>query len=787
MEISQLLDDHQLGHATQGFVDAGVTTYRALMALTMQDYQSVGVVVMSDRRKLFEAIQKLKREGSNAAAAGAPPTQGQQAPPQHSSPTRESPQPQPMAGGQQPRPYLHAGSTAPPSQQPSQPASQPQHRRAATHDDELSLMAGGRQNSRQAHHSHSASASAEVVMLDDDDAPPAQQRRQDQYFAAQPQRAEPPRREISLNPSSSSAAPAARDSPATPGQPRQQSFDAAARRVAPGAPLGPSAMRAQSPTPPTRGVAGRRRGRITVAIRKRPLSSSEAEEGLTDVLGASPELSSISVMEPKVRVDLTRCIEKHTFVYDVVMDESHDNRAVYNFTARDLIATVFEGGNATCFAYGQTGSGKTYTMLGKSNQEGVYLLAARDLYAGLQPGMTITASFFEIYGGKLFDLLNDRAKLECREDGKGVINVVGLTEHLVDDTGHLMQIIDHGNSIRAAGSTGMNADSSRSHAILQITVLRNNKPFGRFSFIDLAGSERGADTLDSDRTTRREGAEINKSLLALKECIRALDQNHRHIPFRGSKLTAVLRDSFMGNSRTVMIGNVSPASGSCEHTLNTLRYADRVKELRKDGRERTNEAMMGQVPTETVETIGGGPTTFAARRAADASSRPGARSAGNSRTASQPAPPRDNPRTRQSPSSVGAPMVRQRSATTNVPRSPGLSQQQSHAEWQSTSPVPMPHSAAPRPTGAPSGEGEYSDEEPDNFQAALLRAHRAHVDKLVATVKEEMASMPPPGYDDVDYEKRVDAFITLKQQQLASFRRELTSLREVYNVPNGGR
>ena len=101
------------------------------------------------------------------------------------------------------------------------------------------------------------------------------------------------------------------------------------------------------------------------------------------------------------------------------------------------------------------------------------------------------------------------------------------------------------------------------------------------SFIDLAGSERGADVADTKKQTRMDGAEINKSLLALKECIRALDQDKKHTPFRGSKLTLVLKDSFTGNCKTVMIGNISPSSNSCEHTLNTLRYADRVKELKK--------------------------------------------------------------------------------------------------------------------------------------------------------------------------------------------------------------
>ena len=105
------------------------------------------------------------------------------------------------------------------------------------------------------------------------------------------------------------------------------------------------------------------------------------------------------------------------------------------------------------------------------------------------------------------------------------------------------------------------------------------------SFIDLAGSERGADTIDNNRQTRLDGAEINKSLLALKECIRALDLEKKHTPFRGSKLTQVLKDSFTGNSKTTMIANVSPANSCCEHTLNTLRYGDRVKELKKDRNE----------------------------------------------------------------------------------------------------------------------------------------------------------------------------------------------------------
>jgi hypothetical protein len=145
-----------------------------------------------------------------------------------------------------------------------------------------------------------------------------------------------------------------------------------------------------------------------------------------------------------------------------------------------------------------------------------------------------------------------------------------------------MSVIAYGLSVRTTGVTGANVDSSRSHAILQIAFKDPaNKPYSKISFIDLAGSERGADTVDQNKQTRMDGAEINKSLLALKECIRALDQDKKHTPFRGSKLTLVLKDSFVGNCRTLMIANVSPCQSCCENTLNTLRYADRVKEMKK--------------------------------------------------------------------------------------------------------------------------------------------------------------------------------------------------------------
>nr|Q91637.2 RecName: Full=Kinesin-like protein KIF2A; AltName: Full=Kinesin-related protein xKIF2 [Xenopus laevis] len=331
--------------------------------------------------------------------------------------------------------------------------------------------------------------------------------------------------------------------------------------------------------------------RICVCVRKRPLNKKETTIKDLDVI-TIPIKDVVMVHEPKQKVDLTRFLENQTFRFDYAFDETAPNETVYRFTARPLVETIFERGMATCFAYGQTGSGKTHTMGGDfsgKNQDcskGIYALAARDVFQMLKKPnykkleLQVYATFFEIYSGKVFDLLNRKTKLRVLEDGKQQVQVVGLQEREVKCVEDVLKLIEIGNSCRTSGQTSANAHSSRSHAVFQIILRKKGKMHGKFSLIDLAGNERGADTSSADRQTRLEGAEINKSLLALKECIRALGRNKPHTPFRASKLTQVLRDSFIGeNSRTCMIATISPGMASCENTLNTLRYANRVKEL----------------------------------------------------------------------------------------------------------------------------------------------------------------------------------------------------------------
>ena len=342
--------------------------------------------------------------------------------------------------------------------------------------------------------------------------------------------------------------------------------------------------------------------KIRVCVRKRPLSKKEKRRNDVDVV-EDVDRVTCCINNNKVAVDMTSFNQQHNFIFDEMFGDQCSNDEIYTKTAQPLIKNVLDGCMATCFAYGQTGAGKTHTMMGVPGKvDGLYALGAQELVQRIQADpqyseLQVMVSFYEIYCGKLYDLLNKRGELFAREDGVGRIHIRGIERVQVHKAEDIMSAIERGNRSRITGQTGANDTSSRSHAVVQLEI---NEPAptkkrgrrageasfrlrGRLCFIDLAGSERASDTKDNDKQRRMEGAEINTSLLALKECIRGLDSDAVHVPFRQSKLTMVLKDSFVGNSRTCMIACVAPGLSSCEHSLNTLRYADRVKELGGSG------------------------------------------------------------------------------------------------------------------------------------------------------------------------------------------------------------
>jgi len=308
-------------------------------------------------------------------------------------------------------------------------------------------------------------------------------------------------------------------------------------------------------------IGAEKTGRIVVAVRKRPIRKGE-EKDVIKIEG-----STVNLTERKLKVDLTPYTELHSFAFDRAFSEYSTTQELYRTCIKELVAHALRGGSSTCIAYGQTGSGKTYTML--DERSGIIPQAMQDL---LVQGVEV--SFCEIYGNQLYDLLEDRKKIFAREKD-GVVSIVGIAEKRVRTMDDAMQLVRDGLACRMTGRTGANNNSSRSHALFRVRTAQ-----GICTFVDLAGSERGSERGGEQHILiKREGAEINKSLLALKECIRAMDRSAAHLPFRHSKLTQVLKESLIGDSKCCILATVSPEETSAEHSLNTLRYAFRIKEI----------------------------------------------------------------------------------------------------------------------------------------------------------------------------------------------------------------
>ena len=326
--------------------------------------------------------------------------------------------------------------------------------------------------------------------------------------------------------------------------------------------------------------------KIFVVVRKRPIFQKEINNGEIDCISIiNPR---VYIHECKIQIDgITKYLEDHEFYFDGTFGEKDNTIDLYKTTLSPMINLILNEGIVTCFAYGQTGSGKTYTMKGLEKE------AIDDLYRESKKMGGIFdfyVSFFEIYRGNLYDLLNNKNKVEILDDKNGKVHIYGLYNQIAESPEIMHHIIDSANAIRTTHNTVTNETSSRSHAICNIVVKLkgSEEEYGKLSLVDLAGSERAQETKCNDKERRAEGAEINKSLLALKECIRALDEKKtnpdQHVPFRASKLTHVLRDSFVSKSdksRIIMISCVTPSYTCCNHSLNTLRYSDRLKEKTK--------------------------------------------------------------------------------------------------------------------------------------------------------------------------------------------------------------
>ncbi|CAD0083730.1 unnamed protein product [Aureobasidium vineae] len=306
---------------------------------------------------------------------------------------------------------------------------------------------------------------------------------------------------------------------------------------------------------------------ITVAVRVRPFTIREAAQ-LTRVDDGPLFLGDGSLAAAPVQRHAGKGIRSviKPFTFDRVFDDNTTQAEVYEATTKNLLDSVFDGYNATVFAYGATGC-EMFERIGEMQEE---------------KQTEVTLSYLEIYNETIRDLLipvgevTKRGQgLMLREDANQAVSVAGLTSHRPQNN-------------RTQSPTEANATSSRSHAVLQINVAQKDRnaghseptTFATLSIIDLAGSERASATKNRGERLL-EGANINKSLLSLGSCINALcdPKKKNHVPYRNSKLTRLLKFSLGGNCRTVMIVCVSPSSVHFDETQNTLRYANRAKNI----------------------------------------------------------------------------------------------------------------------------------------------------------------------------------------------------------------
>ncbi|NXP22917.1 KIF27 protein, partial [Scytalopus superciliaris] len=335
---------------------------------------------------------------------------------------------------------------------------------------------------------------------------------------------------------------------------------------------------------------------VKVAVRVRPLLSKEILHNHQVCVRLVPNAKQIIIGKD------------HVFTFDFVFGKSSTQEEVYTVCIKPLLVSLTEGYNATVFAYGQTGSGKTYTIGGDRiasvavHEKGIIPRAIQELFQHISENRNIKfhvkVSYIEVYKEELRDLLELETsvkELHIREDEKGNTVIVGAKEFQVECADEVISLLESGNAARHTGTTQMNEHSSRSHAIFTISICQKQSAesqkdtdaardliASKFHFVDLAGSERVAKTGNTGERFK-ESIQINSGLLALGNVISALGDPKRksvHIPYRDAKITRILKDSLGGNAKTVMITCISPSSLDFDESLNSLKYANRAKNIR---------------------------------------------------------------------------------------------------------------------------------------------------------------------------------------------------------------
>lgn len=359
----------------------------------------------------------------------------------------------------------------------------------------------------------------------------------------------------------------------------------------------------------------RLKGNIRVFCRVRPVSQEEQDSAdAKTMLSFDSDDDSILYLSNKGKV--------MTFELDRVFPPKSTQEEVFQ-EVQSLVTSCIDGFNVCIFAYGQTGSGKTYTMEGVPENPGINQRALQLLFSEVTEktdwDYKISVSMVEIYNEILRDLLGDnpseKLDIKMHPDGSGQLYVPGLTKFTVDSPQDINRVFELGHMNRATACTNLNEHSSRSHALLIITVsgyngTTNTHTQGKLNLVDLAGSERISKS-GAEGSRLREAQCINKSLSALGDVINALRSKHAHVPFRNSRLTYLLQDSLSGDSKTLMMVQVSPLPSNMSESVCSLKFAQRVRtvELNSSSSRKHENSSTSSSPTHDSVELDSPPST----------------------------------------------------------------------------------------------------------------------------------------------------------------------------------
>ena len=313
-----------------------------------------------------------------------------------------------------------------------------------------------------------------------------------------------------------------------------------------------------------------------------------------NIINLNMTTDELILNENKVAYNLENICKQHIFSFDKIFSDKSKTDDIFNNIGIEIVDNFLKQISSTIFVFGQTGTGKTHTIIGNKKFVGFLRILLQYL---IDMKQKINISIIEIYNDICYDLLNNDNVIYQREDNADNIHLRDLRYESISNERDISKIYLKINKNRKVGKSSKNDRSSRSH--LQVKIVSDTSTF--IKILDLAGSERASQSKYINKNIFRENAEINKSLLSLKECIRAIKNKNQYIPIRGSKLTKLLKESFIGKCNTYVLGTVSQEKSSIVDSLSTLNYISDLKYIKKI--ENVNLQKISKSPKKIINKI----------------------------------------------------------------------------------------------------------------------------------------------------------------------------------------